>query len=46
LTHQQISFLKSVIRLGGYILLPLDIVVAAIVLFVSEVIGVWEEIGE
>lgn len=43
--HQHISFIKSVIRLVGYALLPFNISMAAIVLIVSEVVGVLEEVG-
>lgn len=42
--HQRISFLKSTIRIAGYVLLPVDIVIASIVLVVSEVIGIIEEL--
>ena len=42
--HQRISFLKSAIRIAGYVLLPVDIVIASIVLVVSEVIGIIEEL--
>lgn len=43
--HQHISFIKSVIRLVGYSLLPFNISMAAMVLIISEVVGVLEEIG-
>lgn len=43
--HQTISFIKSAIRFIGYGLLPFNILVAAMVLVVSEMIGVVEEIG-
>ncbi len=42
--HQRISFLKSAIRIAGYVLLPVDIVIASVVLVVSEVIGIIEEL--
>ena len=45
LTHQQISFVKSGIRLLGYVLLVISLPLAALVLFVSEVIGIVEEVG-
>jgi hypothetical protein len=45
MTHQEISFLKSAIRFIGYALIPLHLPAAAVVLIVSEVIGVMEEIG-
>ena len=41
--HQQISFLKSVIRILGYVFLFWDIETAAITLIMSEVIGIAEE---
>ena len=42
--HQIISFIKSGIRIVGYILIPLDLVIAASVLVVSEIIGIVEEL--
>lgn len=42
--HQIISFIKSAIRLGGYMILPFDILVAAAVLIASELIGIVEEL--
>lgn len=42
--HQKISFLKSGIRIFGYILIPFNLVAAASVLVVSEVIGIVEEL--
>jgi hypothetical protein len=45
MTHQQISFLKSAIRIVGYVAIPLDLLTAAVVLVVSEVVGIIEEIG-
>ena len=45
MSHQQISFLKSAIRFIGYALIPLHLPTAAVVLIVSEIIGVVEEIG-
>lgn len=50
MTHQEISFLKSGVRIVGYaLLIPFSfslLTVAAIVLIGSEAIGIWEEIGE
>jgi hypothetical protein len=43
--HQQISFIKSGIRLLGYILIPVSLIVASFVLVISEVLGIVEEIG-
>ena len=42
--HQKISFLKSGIRLLGYVFLPFDLTIAMGVLFLSEVIGIVEEL--
>ena len=42
--HQIISFIKSVIRILGYCLLPLDLLVAAVVLGISESLGIIEEL--
>ena len=42
--HQLISFIKSAIRIVGYVLLPISIISAAIVLILSEVIGIIEEL--
>jgi hypothetical protein len=42
--HQRISFIKSAIRIGGYVLLFINIPTAATVLVVSEVIGILEEL--
>ena len=41
--HQIISFVKSGVRLLGYGLLPFNLVIAVIVLILSEVIGIVEE---
>ena len=41
--HKQISFLKSGIRIAGYCILPFNLWIGAIVLVLSEVIGIIEE---
>lgn len=41
--HQQISFIKSVLRIAGYAFLVVDLRVATIVLVISEVFGLIEE---
>lgn len=46
MSHQSISFIKSAIRIVGYGCLTLSIPLAALVLIVSEVIGILEEVGE
>ena len=42
--HQIISFVKSGIRILGYILLPFDLTIAMGVLIVSEIVGIVEEL--
>ena len=42
--HQKISFLKSAIRIVGYGFLPFSLEIATIVLILSEVIGIGEEL--
>ena len=42
--HQQISFIKSAIRILGYAFLFFVIEVAAITLIFSETIGIYEEL--
>ena len=42
--HQEISFLKSGVRIVGYIFLFINIPAAAVLLIVSEVVGIIEEL--
>lgn len=42
--HQQISFLKSAVRITGYVALPFGISLAAVILVISELIGIVEEL--
>ena len=42
--HQMISFVKSGIRIIGYIFLPFNIGVAVTLLIVSEAVGILEEL--
>ena len=42
--HQIVSFIKSGIRILGYILIPFDITWAVSALVVSEIIGIIEEL--
>ena len=42
--HQIVSFIKSGIRILGYILIPFDLLWAAGLLVVSEVVGIIEEL--
>ena len=42
--HQQISFLKSGIRIIGYMFLPINLASAAVLLRISEIVGIFEEL--
>ncbi len=42
--HQKISFLKSGIRILGYVCLPFSIITATILLVTSEIVGIYEEL--
>ena len=42
--HQIVSFIKSAIRIGGYCFLPFNLEIAAIVLILSEIVGIVEEL--
>jgi|TARA_R110001592_G_scaffold341975_1_gene631462 hypothetical protein len=42
--HQIISFIKSAIRILGYILLPFNLVISVIFLILSEIVGIIEEL--
>ena len=42
--HRDISFLKSGIRMVGYVLLPFNLVWAALFLIGAEVLGIIEEL--
>jgi len=42
--HQIVSFIKSGVRIIGYCLIPYNLLIASIVLVISEVIGVIEEL--
>jgi hypothetical protein len=42
--HQIISFIKSGIRIVGYVIIPFDLPLAALILVFSEVIGIVEEL--
>jgi hypothetical protein len=42
--HQLISFVKSGIRILGYIFIPFDLGAAVTLLVVSEVVGIIEEL--
>ena len=42
--HKIMSFIKSSIRITGYIIIPFDLVTAAFVLIFSEIVGILEEL--
>ena len=42
--HRRISFLKSGIRIVGYVFIPFNLITAAALLIVSEVVGIIEEL--
>ena len=42
--HQLVSFLKSGIRIAGYVALFFSIETAAVLLIVSELVGIYEEL--
>ena len=42
--HKIVSLIKSAVRIGGYLLIPFNLVAATIVLIFSEIIGVIEEL--
>lgn len=42
--HQIVSFIKSAVRIIGYFFIPFSLETAAIVLILSEAIGVAEEL--
>ena len=44
LLHQRLSFVKSGIRIVGYAFLPFNLLIAAGVLILSEVVGIVEEL--
>ena len=42
--HQLISFFKSGVRIVGYFFIPFNLVAATVLLILSEVIGIIEEL--
>ena len=42
--HQRVSFAKSIIRIAGYIFIPVNLQLAMVVLIFSEIIGIYEEL--
>lgn len=41
--HRLFSFVKSSVRIMGYLVLPWSMAIGATVLVISEIIGIWEE---
>jgi|TARA_R110000744_G_scaffold182325_4_gene301581 hypothetical protein len=41
--HQIVSFVKSTIRIIGYCFLPFNLIAATILLILSEIVGIVEE---
>ena len=41
--HQQMSFIKSGLRIAGYIAILFSVEIAVVVLVISEVVGIIEE---
>ena len=42
--HQLVSFLKSAVRISGYLALPFGIGLGVTILVISELIGIIEEL--
>jgi len=42
--HQRISFIKSGIRILGYLCIPFNLVLATSILVLSEMVGIYEEL--
>ena len=42
--HRRISFIKSGIRIAGYALIPFNLIAATVVLVISEIVGIIEEL--
>lgn len=42
--HQIVSFIKSGVRIIGYCFIPFNLIVATILLVLSEIIGIFEEL--
>ena len=42
--HRIVSFIKSGIRIAGYAFIPFNLIIATILLIVSEVVGIIEEL--
>lgn len=44
--HTTMSFIKSGIRIFGYIILSVDLFIGVVILVISEAIGIFEEFKE
>lgn len=44
--HTKISFIKSILRIIGYVIILFNIPIAVIILVLSEILGILEEIKE
>ena len=42
--HRRISFAKSGIRIAGYVLILFNLIAATVVLVISEIVGIIEEL--
>ncbi len=42
--HRIFSFVKSAIRMLGYVVIPFDLPTAALILVFSEIVGIFEEL--
>jgi hypothetical protein len=42
--HRLVSFIKSAVRIIGYMFIPVDLLIATVFLVFSEVIGILEEL--
>ena len=42
--HRRISFIKSGIRIIGYVFIPFNLITATVLLVISEVVGIIEEL--
>jgi len=42
--HQIVSFIKSCVRIVGYCFIPFNLIVSTILLVLSEIIGIFEEL--
>ena len=42
--HRRISFFKSGIRIVGYVFIPFNLIAATVLLVVSEIVGIIEEL--